>query len=55
MTQSKINLPSLFMVLSFTVNLIIAFLDPIEIQVPKEIGVVLLVGGFLMLLLLFYS
>ncbi len=47
MTQSKVNLPSLFMVLSFTVNLIIAFLDPIEIQVPKEIGVVLLVGGFL--------
>jgi len=47
MTHSNVDLPSLFMVLSFTINLIICFLDPIEIPVLKEIGVALLVCGFL--------
>ncbi len=47
MIQSKIDLPSLFMVLSFTINFIVCFFDPIELVVPREIGVILLVFGFL--------
>lgn len=47
MTKSKIDLPSLFMVLSFTANLIVCFFDPIEIPFPKEIGTALLMSGFL--------
>ena len=47
MTQSNVDLPSLFMVLSFTANLIICFLDPIEILVSKDIGVALLICGSL--------
>jgi len=55
MTQSKVDLPSLFMVLSFTTNLFIGFLDPTEILVSKEIGVALLVCGFLIFVyVLFY-
>jgi len=55
MTQSKIDLPSLFMVLSFTFNLIICFFDPFEILVSKEIGILLLVCGALILVyVLFY-
>jgi len=44
--KSKVDLPSLLMVLFLTTNLVICFFDPIEVQVPKEIGVSLLVGGF---------
>ena len=47
MTKSKVDLPSLFMVLSFTTNILIGFLDPTEMLVSKEIGVVLLVCGSL--------
>jgi len=47
MTQSSVDLPSLFMVLSFTTNLVICFLDSIEILVSKEIGVALLICGSL--------
>jgi len=46
MMQPKVDLPSLIMVSSLTANLVICFFDPIEIRVPKEIGVALLVGGF---------
>jgi len=43
------------MVLSFTTNLFIGFLDPTEILVSKEIGVALLVCGFLIFVyVLFY-
>ncbi|MFB0567810.1 MAG: isoprenylcysteine carboxylmethyltransferase family protein [Candidatus Bathyarchaeia archaeon] len=47
MTKSKIDLPSLFMILSFTANLIVCFFGPIEIPFPKEIGTALLMSGFL--------
>ena len=46
-TQLMVDLPSLFMVISFTSNLIIGFFDPTEIPVSKEMGVILLVCGFL--------
>jgi len=45
MPQSKVDLPSLFMILAFTSNLIICYLDPFRILGSKEIGVALLVGG----------
>ena len=35
------------MVLSFTTNMLICFLDPTEMPVSKDIGVVLLICGFL--------
>lgn len=47
MTQPNVDLPSLFMALSFTTNLIVCFLDPFEILVLEEIGVALLVCGAL--------
>lgn len=43
--MSKVDLPSLFMVLSFTANIFIGFFDPTEIPVPKEIGWVVLICG----------
>ena len=45
MTGLKIDFPSLYTVLSFTVGIFIGFLDPTELLVPKEIGVVLLACG----------
>jgi len=45
MPQSKVDLPSLFMVLAFTSNLIICYFDPFEILGSKEIGIALLVSG----------
>jgi len=45
MPQSKVDLPSLFMVLAFTSNLIICYFDPFKILGSKEIGVALLVSG----------
>ena len=47
MTQSNVDLPSMFMVLSFTTNLIVCFLDPVEILLSNEIGVALLICGAL--------
>ena len=47
MAQSKVDLPSLFMVLAFTSNLIICYLDPFEILSLEEVGVALLVTGSL--------
>ncbi len=44
---SKVDLPSLFMVLSLTINTFIGFLDPTEIPIPKEIGALLLISGFI--------
>lgn len=55
MPQSNIGLPSLFMALSFTANIFIAFLDPTKIPLPKEIGLALLVFGSLFFVyVLFY-
>jgi len=55
MTRTFVDLPSLFMVLSFTANLFIGFLDSTEIPVSKDIGIVLLICGFLIFLyVLFY-
>jgi len=45
--QSKVDLPSLFMVLAFTSNLIVCYLDPFETLGLKEIGVALFVSGCL--------
>ena len=45
MPQSKVDFPSLFMVLAFTFNLIICYFDPFEILGSKEIGVALFVSG----------
>ena len=45
MPQSKVDLPSLFMVLAFTSNLIICYFDPFEIPGLKEIGITLFVSG----------
>lgn len=44
----KVDLPSLFMVLSFTINMVIGFFDPTEILVPKELGLVILLCGSLL-------
>ena len=55
MTKSSVDLPSLFMVLSFTINIFIGFLDPTEIQVSKEVGVVFLIcGGLIFVYVLLY-
>jgi len=55
MTQPNVDLPSLFMVLSFTTNLIVCFLDPFEILVSKEVGVALLIcGALIFVYVLFY-
>ncbi|MCP8307253.1 MAG: isoprenylcysteine carboxylmethyltransferase family protein [archaeon] len=55
MTQLNVDLPSLFMVLSFTTNLIVCFLDPIEIPVSNYIGVTIFICGFLIFVyVLFY-
>jgi len=47
MPQSKVDLPSLFMVLAFTSNLIICYFDPFEILSTKEIGIAFFVSGCL--------
>jgi len=44
---SKIDIPSLFMVLSLTINIFIGFVDPTEISVSKEFGIGLLIPGSL--------
>ncbi len=45
MAQSKIDLPSLFVLLAFTSNLIICYFDPFQLLGSKEIGLALLVAG----------
>ena len=45
--KSKVELPSLLMVLSFTANMFIGFLDPTKMPVPKEIGLWVFLGGSL--------
>jgi protein-S-isoprenylcysteine O-methyltransferase Ste14 len=55
MVKSRVDLPSLFMALSFTSNLIIGLFDPIGIPTPKEIGIAILVCGSLFFVyVLFY-
>ena len=48
MTEVKVDLPSLFMVLSFTGNLAFSFFDPYKIPVPKEVGISVVICGFLL-------
>ncbi|MFB0502929.1 MAG: isoprenylcysteine carboxylmethyltransferase family protein, partial [Candidatus Bathyarchaeia archaeon] len=51
----KVDLPSLLMVLSFTVNMVIGLFDPSEIPLAKEVGLfVLICGGLLFVYVLFY-
>ena len=45
MTRSKVDWPSLFMVLAFTSNLVIGIFDPFKIPVLREIGIILIVFG----------
>ena len=47
MPQSKVDLPSLFMVLAFTSNLIICYFDPFKMLGSEEIGIALLISGCL--------
>jgi len=55
MNRSKIDWPSLFMVLAFTSNLVICIFDTFKIPVPKEIGIVILICGSLFFIyVLFY-
>ena len=55
MTRSKVDLPSLYMVLSFTVSILISFYDPTELPFLEEIGTVLLaLGSLIFLYVLFY-
>jgi protein-S-isoprenylcysteine O-methyltransferase Ste14 len=43
----EVDLPSLVMVLSFTINMVVGFFDPTEMSVPKELGLVILLCGSL--------
>lgn len=55
MTRSKVDMPSLFMVLSFTSNLVVCFFDPIKRFGSREVGVTVLVsGGLIFAYVLFY-
>jgi len=45
MRLSKVDSPSLFMVLSFTTNILISFFDPNVIPIPREIGLAVVVLG----------
>ena len=45
MNKPSVDLPSLFMALSFTGNLVIGLLDTVKIPVPREVGVAILVSG----------
>lgn len=47
MAQSKIDLPSLSMVLAFTSSLIICYFDPFKMLGSKEIGIAIIVCGCL--------
>ncbi|MDH5795695.1 MAG: isoprenylcysteine carboxylmethyltransferase family protein [Candidatus Bathyarchaeota archaeon] len=55
MTRSKVDMPSLFMALSFTSNLAVCFFDPIKVMGFREVGVAVLVsGGLIFAYVLFY-
>ena len=54
MTESKVDLPSLVMVLSFTSNLVFGLFDPYKIPVPKEIGIALVICGSLFFIYVIY-
>ncbi|MCP8304745.1 MAG: isoprenylcysteine carboxylmethyltransferase family protein [archaeon] len=47
MGRSRIDWPSLFMVVSFLANIAIAFVDPVELQFFKNLGLVLFILGIL--------
>jgi len=55
MNRPKIDLPSLFMALSLTINLLIAFLFRSQIPVPKEVGATIMIfGGLFFVYVLLY-
>jgi len=55
MTTSKVDMPSLFMTLSFTSNLVVCFFDPIKRFGSREVGAaVLLSGDLIFVYVLFY-
>lgn len=55
MAKSKVELPSLFMVLFLTSNLIVGLFDPIKISVPKEVAIIIFACGSLFFIyVLFY-
>jgi len=54
MTEPKVDLPSLLMVLSFTSNLAVGFFDPYKILFPKEIGLTLVIFGSLFFVYVLY-
>ena len=43
----NVDLPSMFMVVSFMANILVSFFDPTEIPLPKDVGLVFLIIGFL--------
>jgi protein-S-isoprenylcysteine O-methyltransferase Ste14 len=54
-SRTKLDFPSLFMVLSFMANLIICFLDPLDLLRSRELGVSLFGSGCMFFLyVLFY-
>jgi len=55
MIKPRVDLPSLFMVLSFMVNLIVSFYFREKLIALKEVGIILLVvGAILFLYAIFY-
>ena len=54
MTQLSLDMPSLLMVLSFTINMIVALFDPTEIPISKEIGAAILACGALFFVYVLY-
>ena len=47
MDRPSVDLPSLFVVLSFTANIIVCFFYPTEFYIPEEVGTALLIFGVL--------
>ena len=55
MARLKVDIPSLIMVLTFTVNIIISYFYPTNILLPRGFGEALLVSGFVFFIyVLFY-
>ncbi len=50
MSQSKVDLPALIMVLFFTANIVVDIYDPFEMPILQEIGWAVFVLGFLVLI-----
>ncbi|MFQ6125068.1 MAG: methyltransferase family protein [Candidatus Heimdallarchaeota archaeon] len=55
MIRSKVDWSSLLFALTFGINIIIGFFDPIKLTFPKEIGVILFILSWLLFIyVLFY-